>query len=101
MGGHGALISYLKNPGQYQSVSAFSPICNPTQGAWGQKAFAGYLGMCACVLAGRVCVCLLLLCRRMIRVCLAFCLLCEQKHTGNLDRSIDISSTVLHWRRIT
>ena len=31
MGGHGALICHLKNPGNYASVSAFSPICNPTQ----------------------------------------------------------------------
>ena len=44
MGGHGALISFLKNPGKYTSVSAFSPICNPTQSTWGQKAFEGYLG---------------------------------------------------------
>ncbi len=44
MGGHGALISYLKNPGQYASVSAFSPICNPTKCPWGEKAFKGYLG---------------------------------------------------------
>ena len=41
MGGHGALISYLKNPGIYTSVSAFSPICNPTQCPWGEKAFNG------------------------------------------------------------
>jgi len=44
MGGHGALISHLKNPGMYTSVSAFSPICNPTKCAWGEKAFTGYLG---------------------------------------------------------
>ncbi|KAK2144820.1 hypothetical protein LSH36_727g01024 [Paralvinella palmiformis] len=44
MGGHGALISFLKNPGQYRSVSAFSPICNPMECPWGQKAFSGYLG---------------------------------------------------------
>lgn len=44
MGGHGALVCYLKNPGMYQSVSAFSPICNPTQCPWGDKAFTGYLG---------------------------------------------------------
>ena len=44
MGGHGALMIALKNPGQYQSVSAFSPIVAPTQNPWGQKAFAGYLG---------------------------------------------------------
>ena len=31
MGGHGALICHLKNPGMYSAVSAFAPICNPTQ----------------------------------------------------------------------
>lgn len=44
MGGHGALICAMKNPGMYSYVSAFSPICNPTQCPWGQKAFGGYLG---------------------------------------------------------
>ncbi|KAF6036183.1 ESD [Bugula neritina] len=44
MGGHGALICALKNPGLYSSVSAFSPICNPMECPWGQKAFTGYLG---------------------------------------------------------
>lgn len=44
MGGHGALLCTLKNPGRYRSVSAFAPICNPTQCGWGQKAFSGYLG---------------------------------------------------------
>jgi len=44
MGGHGALVCHLKNPGKYASVSAFAPICNPTQVPWGQKAFTGYLG---------------------------------------------------------
>ncbi|XP_022093875.1 S-formylglutathione hydrolase-like [Acanthaster planci] len=44
MGGHGALICALKNPGKYRSVSAFAPICNPMQCPWGQKAFNGYLG---------------------------------------------------------
>ena len=44
MGGHGALICYLKNPGVYTSVSAFSPICNPTECPWGEKAFTNYLG---------------------------------------------------------
>lgn len=44
MGGHGALICFLKNPGLYKSVSAFSPICNPVQCPWGQKALTGYLG---------------------------------------------------------
>ncbi|KAM8703509.1 hypothetical protein ACLKA7_008176 [Drosophila subpalustris] len=44
MGGHGALICSLKNPGLYQSVSAFAPIANPSECPWGQKAFTGYLG---------------------------------------------------------
>jgi len=44
MGGHGALIMALKNPGRFTSVSAFSPIVNPTQVPWGQKAFSHYLG---------------------------------------------------------
>lgn len=44
MGGHGALISYLKGDRKYQSVSAFSPICNPTNCRWGHKCFGGYLG---------------------------------------------------------
>ena len=44
MGGHGALTIALANPGVYQSISAFSPICAPTQCDWGQKAFSGYLG---------------------------------------------------------
>lgn len=44
MGGHGALIMALKNPGRYTSVSAFAPIVNPLQVPWGQKAFTAYLG---------------------------------------------------------
>jgi S-formylglutathione hydrolase len=44
MGGHGALISALRHPGRYRSVSAFSPICNPIDCPWGQKAFSRYLG---------------------------------------------------------
>jgi len=44
MGGHGAMIAHLKNPGMYSSVSAFAPICNPTAVPWGEKAFSGYLG---------------------------------------------------------
>ena len=44
MGGHGALICALKNPGRYQSVSAFAPISNPLQCPWGEKAFSRYLG---------------------------------------------------------
>lgn len=44
MGGHGALVIALKNPGRYASVSAFSPIVAPTQVPWGEKAFRAYLG---------------------------------------------------------
>lgn len=44
MGGHGALICYLKNPDKFKSVSAFAPICNPISCPWGKKAFTGYLG---------------------------------------------------------
>lgn len=44
MGGHGALVIALKNPGRYRSVSAFSPIVAPTQVPWGEKAFTAYLG---------------------------------------------------------
>ncbi|CAF4784056.1 unnamed protein product [Pieris macdunnoughi] len=44
MGGHGALTSGLRNPGQYKSISAFAPICNPSACPWGVKAFTGYLG---------------------------------------------------------
>jgi len=44
MGGHGALTLALKNPSKYESVSAFSPICNPMNVPWGQKALPKYLG---------------------------------------------------------
>ena len=44
MGGHGALICALRNPEQYQSVSAFAPIAAPMRCPWGQKAFTNYLG---------------------------------------------------------
>ena len=44
MGGHGALVCALKNPGRYRSLSAFAPIANPMECPWGQNAFAGYLG---------------------------------------------------------
>lgn len=40
----GALISALRCPGLYKSVSAFAPISNPCQCPWGQRAFNGYLG---------------------------------------------------------
>ncbi len=44
MGGHGALTIALKNPTEYASASAFSPICNPSDCPWGIKAFSAYLG---------------------------------------------------------
>ncbi len=44
MGGHGALVLSLRNPDHFKSVSAFSPISNPTNCPWGQKAFTAYLG---------------------------------------------------------
>lgn len=44
MGGHGALIAGLRNPNRYVSVSAFSPVANPSDCPWGQKALGQYLG---------------------------------------------------------
>lgn len=44
MGGHGALVLALSNPGRYCSVSAFSPIVAPSQVPWGEKALGLYLG---------------------------------------------------------
>lgn len=44
MGGHGALVTALRHPGRYRSVSAFSPIVAPSQVPWGRKAFTAYLG---------------------------------------------------------
>lgn len=44
MGGHGALICALRNPGRYHSLSALAPIVNPINCPWGEKAFTRYLG---------------------------------------------------------
>ncbi|NNF92371.1 MAG: S-formylglutathione hydrolase [Boseongicola sp.] len=44
MGGHGALTLAAKSPGRFRSVSAFAPICNPTESDWGKKQFGAYLG---------------------------------------------------------
>ncbi|OZA12211.1 MAG: S-formylglutathione hydrolase [Rhodobacterales bacterium 17-64-5] len=44
MGGHGALTIAMSFPGRFRSVSAFAPICNPTQSDWGRKQFSAYLG---------------------------------------------------------
>ncbi len=44
MGGHGALTLAAKSPGRFRSVSAFSPICNPSESDWGKKQFGAYFG---------------------------------------------------------
>jgi S-formylglutathione hydrolase len=44
MGGHGALTLALRHSEAFRSVSAFAPICAPSQCPWGRKAFGGYLG---------------------------------------------------------
>ena len=37
MGGHGALTLALRHPGLFKSLSAFAPICAPTQCPWGPQ----------------------------------------------------------------
>ena len=44
MGGHGALTIAMSEPGTYRSLSAISPIANPTRSDWGRKQFEAYLG---------------------------------------------------------
>jgi S-formylglutathione hydrolase len=44
MGGHGALVTALRRPDLFRSVSAFAPIAAPMRCPWGRKAFSGYLG---------------------------------------------------------
>jgi S-formylglutathione hydrolase len=44
MGGHGALLIGVGNPGRYRSISAFAPICAASRSPWGQHAFEAYLG---------------------------------------------------------
>lgn len=44
MGGHGALVSALRSPARWHSVSAFAPISHPLDVPWGKKAFGNYLG---------------------------------------------------------
>lgn len=43
MGGHGALVLGLREPERYRSISAFSPIVNPSAVQWGKDAFGAYL----------------------------------------------------------
>jgi S-formylglutathione hydrolase len=44
MGGHGAIVTALREPERWRSLSAFAPIANPCAVPWGEKAFTGYLG---------------------------------------------------------
>jgi S-formylglutathione hydrolase len=44
MGGYGAIMFYLRNPGFFKSCSAFAPISNPSIVPWGEKCFSNYLG---------------------------------------------------------
>ena len=44
MGGHGALISFFKRPGQYKSVSALAPICSVSTMEWGINAYTKFFG---------------------------------------------------------
>eukprot|EP00922_Rhytidocystis_sp_ex-Travisia-forbesii_P053798 GHVS01079847.1.p1 GENE.GHVS01079847.1~~GHVS01079847.1.p1 ORF type:complete len:304 (-),score=34.95 GHVS01079847.1:1117-2028(-) len=44
MGGHGALVLGLRNPGTFCCVSAFAPVCRPSESDCGKKPFEAYLG---------------------------------------------------------
>lgn len=44
MGGHGAIMMYLRNSDKYRSVSALAPICHPSESLLGLKCFGNYLG---------------------------------------------------------
>lgn len=44
MGGHGALTIGLRHARTFRSISAFAPICHPSDVPWGKKALTGYLG---------------------------------------------------------
>ena len=44
MGGHGALPLAMKRPDLYRSLSAFSPIANPSASDWGRGQLGAYLG---------------------------------------------------------
>jgi S-formylglutathione hydrolase len=44
MGGHGALVTALRAPHRWLSVSAFAPVSHPSTVPWGEKAFANFLG---------------------------------------------------------
>lgn len=38
------MITALRNPNKFKSVSCFAPSCNPINSQWGKKAFSEYLG---------------------------------------------------------
>jgi S-formylglutathione hydrolase len=44
MGGHGAMVAALRNPGRYRSCSAFAPIVHPIAAGWSRPALQAYLG---------------------------------------------------------
>jgi S-formylglutathione hydrolase len=44
MGGHGALVIALRNPAQFDSVSAFAPVAASSKCPWGEKALGGFIG---------------------------------------------------------
>jgi S-formylglutathione hydrolase len=44
MGGHGAMVAALREPGRYRSCSAFAPIVHPIAAGWSRPAFQAYLG---------------------------------------------------------
>ena len=44
MGGHGALLIALLNPGRFKSVSALAPVCSSTRCEPFCKALEAYLG---------------------------------------------------------
>ena len=44
MGGHGALVTALRHPDKFKTVSAFAPVAAPSSCPWGEKAFGRYLG---------------------------------------------------------
>jgi S-formylglutathione hydrolase len=43
MGGHGALLLHLRNPGLYSSVSAFAPICSASTSQFGKDLYSKML----------------------------------------------------------
>ncbi|OMJ29065.1 S-formylglutathione hydrolase [Smittium culicis] len=44
MGGHGAIMLALRNPGMFKSVSVFAPICHPSEASSLKATIAEYLG---------------------------------------------------------